>query len=75
MPQRGNQFAALLREIKRAGLLDRHTRYYVWTIAGTAALLSAGWTAFALIGDSWWQLAVAVLLAVAFPQVLSLIHI
>jgi fatty acid desaturase len=74
VPRRGSQFTLLLREIKQAGLLDRRTRYYVWTIAGTAALLAVGWTAFALIGDSWWQLAVAVLLAVAFTQVGFLAH-
>jgi fatty acid desaturase len=73
-PRRGSQFAVLLREIKQAGLLERRTRYYVWAIAGTAAALAVGWTAFALIGNSWWQLAVAVFLAVVFTQVGFLAH-
>ncbi len=47
---------------------------YAWRIAITVALLAAGWTAFALIGDSWWQLAVAVGLAVMFTQVSFLGH-
>ena len=31
-------------------------------------LLAAGWAAFVLVGDSWWQLAVAAFLAVMFTQ-------
>jgi fatty acid desaturase len=34
----------------------------------TAVLLAAGWAAFVLVGNSWWQLAVAVFLAVMFTQ-------
>ena len=30
--------------------------------------LAAGWAVFVLVGDSWWQLAVAVFLAVMFTQ-------
>ena len=37
----------------------------------TATLLAAGWAAFVLVGDSWWQLAVAAFLAVMFTQVAS----
>ncbi|MDT7790153.1 MAG: hypothetical protein QOF58_8572, partial [Pseudonocardiales bacterium] len=33
-----------------------------------------GWVLFAVVGDSWWQVAVAVLLAVAFAQVTLLAH-
>lgn len=58
----------LLRQIKAAGLLERRTGYYVRRIAVTTALLAAGWTAFVLVGDSWWQLAVAVFLAFVFTQ-------
>jgi fatty acid desaturase len=31
-------------------------------------LLAAGWTAFAVLGQSWWQMLVAVFLAVMFTQ-------
>ena len=48
--------------------------YYVWKITVTAVLLAAGWAAFVLIGDSWWQLAVAVFLAAMFTQVGFLGH-
>ena len=36
--------------------------------------LAAGWAAFVLVGNSWWQLAVAVFLAVMFTQVGFLGH-
>ena len=54
---RGSEYAALSRHVRQAGLLDRRLRYYFWKIGLTALALVAGWTAFALIGDSWWQLA------------------
>jgi fatty acid desaturase len=73
-PRRGSQYAVLLRQVKQAGLLDRRTQYYVRRIAITTALLAGGWLAFVLVGDSWWQLAVAAFLAVVFAQVGFLAH-
>ena len=74
VPRRGSQYAVLLRQVKQAGLLDRRTRYYVRRIAITTALLAGGWMAFVLVGNSWWQLAVAAFLAVVFAQVGFLAH-
>jgi fatty acid desaturase len=54
--------------VRRSGLLDRRPWYYAWKITLTAAALAAGWAAFAAIGNSWWQLADAVFLAVVFAQ-------
>jgi fatty acid desaturase len=54
--------------MKEAGLLVRRPRRYVWRIAVTISLLAAGWAAFVIVGDSWWQLAVAAFLAVMFTQ-------
>ena len=71
---RGSEYAQLSRRIRQAGLLDRRPRYYAWKIAVTAVLLAAGWAAFVLVGDSWWQLAVAAYLAVMFTQVGFLGH-
>jgi fatty acid desaturase len=73
-PRRGSEYAQLSRQIKQAGLLERRARYYVWKIAVTAALLAAGWITFVLVGDSWWQIAVAAFLAVMFTQVGFLGH-
>jgi fatty acid desaturase len=71
---RGSEYAQLSRRVRQAGLLDRRPRYYAWKIAITAVLLAAGWAAFVLVGDSWWQLAVAAYLAVMFTQVGFLGH-
>ncbi|MEV6521044.1 acyl-CoA desaturase [Longispora sp. NPDC051575] len=57
-----------MHRVRAAGLLDRRPGPYAVRIAVNAALMVAGWTAFALLGDSWWQLAVAVLLAFVFTQ-------
>jgi fatty acid desaturase len=54
--------------------MDRRTGDYAWRIGITVSLLAGGWAAFVLTGDSWWQLAVAVFLAVMFTQVSFLGH-
>ncbi|HEY3957252.1 MAG TPA: acyl-CoA desaturase [Streptosporangiaceae bacterium] len=72
--QRGSDYAQLSRQVRQAGLLERRRGYYIWTIAATAVLLAAGWAAFAVVGDSWWQLAVAAFLAVMFTQIGFLGH-
>jgi fatty acid desaturase len=74
VPPGGSDFARLSRAVRQAGLMDRLPGNYAWRIAITLVLLASGWTAFALIGDSWWQLAVAVCLAVMFTQVGFLGH-
>jgi fatty acid desaturase len=71
---RGSDYAQLSRAVRQAGLMDRRTGNYAWRIAVTALLLAAGWATFVLVGDSWWQLAVAVFLAVMFTQVGFLGH-
>src|SRR4029453_7203270 len=65
----GSDFADLMRRVKAAGLLERRPGYYLTKIAVTGALLAGGWAAFVLLGDSWWQLAVAAFLAVVFTQI------
>jgi fatty acid desaturase len=70
----GSDYARLSRAVRQAGLLDRRTGHYAWRIAITVFLLAAGWAAFVLVGDSWWQLAVAAFLAVMFTQVGFLGH-
>jgi fatty acid desaturase len=71
---RGSAYAELSRQVKQAGLLRPRSRYYLWKIALTAAALTAAWTAFALIGNSWWQLLVAGALAGVFTQMGFLGH-
>jgi fatty acid desaturase len=72
--ERGSDFAKLSRRIAQAGLLDKRPGYYAVRIGLVASLFAGSWVLFATIGDSWWQLLVAVLLAVAFAQVTLLAH-
>ncbi|SDI41977.1 fatty acid desaturase family protein [Nonomuraea jiangxiensis] len=71
---RGSDFARLSRRIAEEGLLDRRPGYYAVRIGLVAALFAGSWALFAALGDSWWQIPVAVLLAVAFAQVTLLAH-
>jgi fatty acid desaturase len=73
-PRRGSEYAQLSRQIKEAGLLELRPGYYVRKITLTVAALAAGWTTFVVVGDSWWQLAVATFLAVVFTQIGFLGH-
>ena len=67
-PPGSSLYSPLLRQIKNAGLLRRRTGYYARRIAVTTVLLAAGWTAFVLVGESWWQLVVAAFLAFVYTQ-------
>ena len=71
---RGSDFAELMRQVRAAGLLERRTGYYLTKIAVTGGLFVAAWALFVVLGDSWWQLAVAALLAVVFTQLGFLGH-
>ncbi|MFE0028334.1 fatty acid desaturase family protein [Amycolatopsis sp. NPDC059021] len=73
-PSTGSDFARLSRRISEAGLLVRRPGYYTARIALVTVLFVAGWVAFALIGESWWQLAIAVFQAVMFGQIALLSH-
>jgi len=64
----GSDYAELSRAVKRAGLLRRRPAYYSIKIAANLLLLAAGWTVFAMLGQSWWQLLVAVFLGIMFTQ-------
>ncbi|MEE6257174.1 fatty acid desaturase family protein [Plantactinospora sonchi] len=72
--RRGSDYSQLSRRISQAGLLERRTGWYVARIALTVGLFVAGWIAFAAVGDSWWQMLVAVFLAFATTQVAFLGH-
>jgi fatty acid desaturase len=64
----GSDFAELCQLIRREGLLDRRPRYYTVKFGIIGVLFAAGWAAFFLIGDSWWQLALAVYITATFAQ-------
>jgi fatty acid desaturase len=66
--RRGSDYAELLTRVRLAGLLDLRPAYYAVKIAVNTLLVVAGWTAFVLLGDSWWQLVTAAYLALVFTQ-------
>src|SRR5688572_1501450 len=70
----GSDFAALNRRITEAGLLERRPAYYAVRMTVVAVMFAAAWAAVFLIGSSWWQLAVAGFMGVAFSQVALLAH-
>jgi len=70
----GSAFAGLNRQVVEAGLLERRPVYYAVRMSCVAALLVGGWAAFALIGASWWTLAVAAFLGIVFAQVALVAH-
>ena len=61
---RGSEFAPLLREIKRRGLLERRTGRYATSIIVNLGLLSAIWFAILAVGNSPWVLLLALPAAV-----------
>ncbi|WP_283134345.1 fatty acid desaturase family protein [Rhizohabitans arisaemae] len=71
---RGSDFARLSRQAAELGLLRRRPVYHGVRAALVGVLLLGGWTAFFLVGDSWYQLVVAAFLALVFAQVAFLGH-
>ena len=71
---RWSEYTKLSRQIKQAGLLERRRGWYAAKIGSNLLLLAAGWVAFAVIGQSWWQLLTAAYLAVVFTQLAFVGH-
>ncbi|GAB3976328.1 acyl-CoA desaturase [Plantactinospora veratri] len=70
----GSDFAVLSRRISGEGLMQRRPAYYIVRLTVVALMLVGGWTAFFVIGSSWWQLLTAAFLAVTFTQVALVAH-
>jgi fatty acid desaturase len=71
---RWSEYTELSRQIKQAGLLDRRRGWYAVKIGLNLLLLAGGWAAFAILGQSWWQLVTAAYLAVVFTQIAFVGH-
>jgi fatty acid desaturase len=69
-----SDYADLSSRVRSAGLLDRRPAYYVAKYALTWLAFGAAWTAFVLIGATWWQLITAAVLGVLSTQVAFLGH-
>jgi fatty acid desaturase len=72
--RRGSDYSELLRRVRRARLLERQPRRAVVRIVLVGVLFAVGWTGFAMLGESWWQLVVAGFLALTFTQLGFLGH-
>ncbi|MGC4897518.1 fatty acid desaturase family protein [Micromonospora sp. DT31] len=72
--RRGSDYARLSRRVAQAGLLERRPGRYTVRIALTLGAFLAGWAAVVAVGDSWWQLPMAVAMAIATTQVAFLGH-
>jgi fatty acid desaturase len=67
-------FSPLARKVRDAGLLRRTRGFYAWLLAGLGGALVATGVAFALLGDSWFQLLVAAVLGVVLTQFAFVAH-
>jgi fatty acid desaturase len=70
----GSSFTALTKSVHDLGLMRRRYGYYWAKLIGAVLVLAAWVTGFVLIGDSWWQLASAAVLAVLVTQIAFLGH-
>jgi fatty acid desaturase len=70
----GSDFAELNRRITARGLMRRRPAYYALRLSVVALMFVGGWTAFVLLGSTWWTLAVAAFLAVTYGQVALIAH-
>jgi fatty acid desaturase len=61
-------FAELSRQVRDRGLLARRQGYYAIKIAATITALGVMFAAAVMVGNSWWNLAVAVGLAFVMVQ-------
>jgi fatty acid desaturase len=72
--RQSSEFTALTRDVHAAGLMRRRYAYYWLKMLAMVALLAAFVVVFGWIGDSWWQLITAAVLAVALTQTAFLGH-
>ncbi|MEV0425465.1 acyl-CoA desaturase [Micromonospora sp. NPDC050495] len=66
--QRGSDYAELSRLVRAAGLLGRRRGYYAVRIGLVVGSFAGLCALFVRLGESWWQLGTAALLAVVFAQ-------
>ncbi len=70
----GSDYARLMAEVQRAGLLERSGWRYLPRLLTLAALSGIGVLAIVGVGDSWWTLGAAVYLGVVMGQLGFLGH-
>ena len=70
----GSSFTALTRRVHELDLMRRRYGYYWTKLVGALVILAAWVLAFIWIGDSWWQLVSAGVLAIIMTQLGFLGH-
>ncbi|WP_033296414.1 fatty acid desaturase family protein [Amycolatopsis jejuensis] len=70
----GSEFAELSARVKEAGLFRRRPVHYVVRGGAAVAAFGGAWVVLALGAPGWWQVSMAVLLAVAYTQLSFLGH-
>jgi fatty acid desaturase len=70
----GHDYGELAHLVRQAGLLRRRYGYYAVKITLNVVAFAAGWALFIHLGDSWWQLFLAVFFAVMFGQLSFIGH-
>lgn len=69
-----SSFTALTKEVHELGYMRRRYGYYWTKMIGVVLVLAAWVVAFIVIGPTWWQLGMAVVLAVVLTQTAFLGH-
>ncbi len=64
----GERFAELTRRVRQAGLLGTRSGYYTLKIPLNLLVLLGIWALIVAVGNSWWQLATATVLAFWYGQ-------
>lgn len=73
-PRGSSAFTELAQEIRRRGLLRRRYGYYWTKLLAAPLAVATCLVAFVWIGDTWWQLLTAAVLAIVFTQIAFLGH-
>ena len=73
-PRGASEFSELARRVRESGLLRRRYGYYWTKLIALPLVLIACLVAFVFIGDTWWQLFTAAVLAVVLTQIAFLGH-
>jgi fatty acid desaturase len=69
-----SDYTALANQIKAAGLLKRRPVWYAIRTAAVVGALALGFVLLFTLGQTWWQLLVAVYFSIVFTQIAFLAH-
>jgi fatty acid desaturase len=69
-----SEFTELAQRVRDSGLMRRRYGYYWTKLIAAPVVLGVGLIVFVLVGNTWWQLFTAAVLAVLFTQIAFLGH-